>query len=119
MAGGYLVHGEAILDGDSSGGVDVILYEKGSTTVRTLATGEFLHICHVQVGNETGSDTWLVSDSKAAGRYVYHAVLGAKGRERLFMSGCPYTCPRGKGLKFYGASTNLNTCIIEGFITEG
>lgn len=115
---GEPVHGEAILDGDASGGIAVILYKAGTTTVRTLAAGEYLHVVDVLIGNETGADTWLVADSKAAGRYVFHATMGAKGRERLHFYDRPYVCPKGTGLKLYGAASNINSCIIEGYITQ-
>ena len=118
MAGGYSIHGEAILDGDASGGVAVVLYESGSTTVRTLGATEFLHITDVQLLCETGADLWLVADSKAAGRYVAHGTVDGKGGIVLHFTK-PFLCPRGKGLKFYGAASNINSCIVEGFIREG
>lgn len=114
----FEIHGESITDGDASGGIAVTLYEKGSNTVRTLGATEFLHITDIQILCETGADVSLVADSKAVGRYLVHGTVDAKGGviTRLLR---PYICPRGTGLKFYGATTNLNTCIIEGFITEG
>lgn len=113
---GEPVHGEAIIDGDASGGIAVVLYKAGTTTVRTLAADEWLHICHVIIGCETGGDVAVAADSKAAGRYLYHATMGAKGREWLCCHR-PFVCPKGKGLKLFGIATNLNTCIVEGFIT--
>lgn len=117
MAGSFEVHGEAILDGDADAGIAVILYEKGSVTVRTLAAGEFLHVVDAQLYCETGGNISLVADSLAAGRYLVHGTVNAKGGMIVHFNR-PYTCPRGTGLKFWGASTNLNSCLIEGFITE-
>ena len=74
-------------------------------------------ITDVQIYCETGGDIWLVSDSKAAGRYVVHAAVDAKGGMVLHFSK-PFICPRGKGLKFFGAATNINSCLVEGFIRE-
>ena len=113
----FSVHGEAIKDGNASGGEAVILYNSGSVDVRTLAATEVLYITDVQLLCETGADLWLVADSKAAGRYVAHGTVDAKGGVILHFSK-PYACPKGKGLKFYGATTNINSCLIEGFIRE-
>jgi len=118
MAGSYSVHGESITDGDASGGVAVTLYDSGSpNTVRVLLAGEVLHITDIQILCETGGDVWLVADSKAAGRYLLHGTLDAKG-EIIKHYSKPYVCPHGTGLKFYGVATNINSCIIEGFIEE-
>ena len=117
MAGSYNVHGEAIIDGDASGGIAVILYDKGSVNVRTLKAGEFLYVTDIQLLSETGADLWLVADSKAAGRYVAHGTVDAKGGIILHLNS-PYCCSRGIGLKFYGAGDNINSCVIEGFIRE-
>ena len=114
---GFSIHGEAILDGDASGGVAVILYESGSVGVRELRTTEILYVVDVQLLCETGGDIWLVADSKAAGRYVAHGSVDAKGGIVLHFNK-PFACPRGKGLKFYGAASNINSCLIEGFIRE-
>lgn len=111
------VHGEAILDGDASAGIAVILYEKGSVTVRSLQTGEFLHVTDFQIYTETGGDISLAADSKAAGRYLMHGTLDAKGGAIVHLSR-PYICPRGTGLKLFGATTNINSAIIEGFIRK-
>ena len=119
MAGkGYDVHGESITDGAANGGIAVTLYENGSVVERdALVSPETLYVTDVQIGSETGGDTSLVADSKAAGRYLFHATLDAKDTVSIHFSK-PFVCPRGKGLKFYGAGSNLNTCIIEGFIRE-
>ncbi len=116
MAGSFEVHGEAILDDDASGGIAVILYDSGSTTVRTLLSTEFLHVTDIQVLSETGADLWVVADSKAAGRYVVHGTVDAKGGIVVHFNK-PYVCPKGKGLTFFGAASNINSCLIEGFIT--
>ena len=115
--GSYLVHGESITDGNASAGVAVQLYDSGSVVERTLLATEVLHITDVQILCETGADIWLVADSKAAGRYVAHGTVDAKGGIVLHLSK-PFVCPRGKGLVFYGAATNINSCLIEGFIRE-
>jgi uncharacterized protein (DUF1684 family) len=115
--GSYSVHGESITDGNASGGVAVTLYDSGSTDVRTLLTTEVLYVTDARIQCETGADVFLVADSKAAGRYVVHGTVDAKGGVILHFSK-PYACPKGKGLKFYGAATNINSCLIEGFIRE-
>ena len=117
MAGSFSVHGESITDGNSSGGVAVTLYENGSVTVRTLLATEFLYVSDVQLLCEDGGDIWLVADSKVAGRYVVHGNVDTKGGIVHHFSK-PFVCPKGTGLKFYGAAANLNTCLIEGFIKE-
>lgn len=117
-SGSFSVHGESITDGNASGGVAVTLYNSSSpNTVRTLLAGEVLHVTDVQIYCETGGDIWLVADSKAAGRYVAHAAVDAKGGMVLHFSK-PFICPAGTGLKLYGAATNLNICLVEGFIRE-
>ncbi len=112
---GHPVHGESITNGAANGGIAVTLYLSGSTTTRTLGAKEVLYITDIQIVCEDTCDMWLVADSKAAGRYVAHGALDAKGGIVHHFS-TPYTCPKGKGLVFYGAAANLNTCIIEGFI---
>jgi len=114
---GEPVHGESITDGDASGGVAVKLYGAGTVTERVLGTKETLHVTDVQVLSETGGDVSLVADSKAAGRYVVHGTVDAKGGIVLhFME--PYVCPVGKGLKLFGIATNIDSCLIQGFITK-
>jgi len=111
------VHGEAIIDGDASAGVPVILYWPGSVQVRTLAADEVLHITDIQIACETAADTWLCADGKVAGEYVvYGAVAVTNWFTMSFQQ--PRACPRGTGLIFFGAATNKNACIIEGFITK-
>lgn len=112
-----MVHGESITDGDASGGLTVTLYESGGVTERTLATTEVLYVTDIQIFCETGADVSLVADSKAAGRYLVHGTFDAKDMLSIHLSK-PYACPKGKGLKFFGAATNINSCIIEGFIKE-
>lgn len=113
----FSIHGESITNGDASGGIAVTLYKNGSTTTRALATTEVLYVTDIQIGCETGADCSVVADSKAAGRYLFHATLDAKDTVSIHFSK-PFVCIKGKGLKFFGASTNLNSCIIEGFIRE-
>lgn len=113
----YSVHGESITDGDASGGIAVTLYNSGSVTARTLSLTEVFYITDVQIYCETGGDVWLVADSKAAGRYVVHGAVDAKGGMIVHFNK-PFACPRGKGLKFFGAATNINSCLVEGFIRE-
>lgn len=111
------IHGEIITDGDASGGVSVVLYEDGSTTARTLADTEFLVVTDIQISTEVGGLVSLVADSKAAGRYLVHMTLDAKGGVVQRLSE-PYACPRGTGLKFFGIATGLDVCLIQGFITK-
>ncbi len=113
----FNVHGESITDGNASGGIAITLYENGGVEERTLVATEILYITDVQIMCEDGGDIWLVSDSKAAGRYVAHGAVDAKGGMVINFRK-PYVCPKGKGLKFYGAAANLNVCLVEGFIRE-
>ena len=115
--GGYSIHGESITDGDASSGITFILYESGGVTVRELISTEVLYITDLQVFCETGGDVWVVADTKAAGRYVTHASLDAKGGIILHFNK-PYACPKGKVPKLFGAASNLNIGLIEGFIKE-
>ncbi len=109
------IHGEIFNDGDSSGGVAVVLYEAGSTTVRVLKATDVLYITYMAVMTEVGGVVALVADSAAAGRYLLNGTFDAKGGIATHLSK-PYTCPTGKGLKLIGISTGLDTCIVEGFI---
>ena len=117
MIGSSEVHGESITDGDASGGIAVTLYNKGSVDVRALAANEFLYITDIIIGCETGADVSLCADGKVAGEYIFHATLDAKDVITHHFAR-PFACAKATGLTFFGASSNLNTCIIEGFITE-
>jgi len=116
MLRGEEVHGEIILDGDASGGLAVVLYKAGSVVVRTLGVTEILYVSDVQILCETGADVSLCADGKVAGEYVVHGTVDTKGGLILHFQQ-PRACTPGTGLTFYGAAANLNTCIIEGFIT--
>ena len=112
------VHGESITDGDASGGIAVTLYEKASVTEReALGASEVLYVTDFTIGCETGANVSLVADGKVAGEYLFHATLDAKDVVVVHLKK-PYACAKGTGLIFFGASTNLNTCIIEGFIAS-
>ena len=112
-----LVHGEYVSDGvDTSSGVAVILYLAGSATVRAVAATEFLYITSVRLMCETGGDIALVADAKTAGQYIVEGAVDAKGGIVLDLSHQPYGAPKGQGLTFFGAATNKNTCVVEGFI---
>lgn len=120
---GEPVHGEAILDGDASGGIAVVLYEPsnfsaaGAAVVRTLQDGERLYVTDVQIANEAGGDTWLCADDKVAGEYVSHANLAANGGIVVHFEQ-PRACAPATGLTFFGGAQGLNACIIEGFVTQ-
>lgn len=117
MAASDIVHGEAIYDGDSSGGVAMILYESGSVTVRTLGADEYLVVTDVTFFTEAGGDLFLVADSKAAGRYLLVAgMAGNGGYDKQYKTS--YRCPKGKGLKLFGVATHRDMAIIEGYITQ-
>lgn len=115
MLRGEEVHGEIFIDGDASGGLEVVLYKAGSVVVRTLTATEILYVSDVQILCETGGDIWLCADGKVAGEYVVHANVDAKGGLVLHFQQ-PRACAPGTGLTFYGAASNRNVCIIEGFI---
>ena len=121
---GEPVHGECITDGDASAGIPVVLYEPGNFTaagiavVRELTADEILYVTDVQILCETGGDIFLCADGKVAGEYVAHGALDAKGGIILHFEQPRGGAP-GTGLKLFGAATNINSCIIEGFITQG
>lgn len=115
---GYSIHGEAIIDGDASGGITVLFYESGSVVARTLGAAEVLHVSDAALTSETGGDLWLCADGKVAGEYVAHGTVDAKGGIILHLRK-PFVCAPGTGLTFFGAATNINSCIVEGWITEG
>ena len=114
---GFSIHGESITDGEASGGIAVTLYESGSVEARTLATKEVLHITDIQIACETGADVWLTADGKVEGEYVWHGTMDAKDFVSIHFSK-PFVCAPGTGLTFYGAATNINSCLVEGFIRE-
>ncbi len=115
---GEPVHGELIKDGDSSTLAVLTLYMSGTTTERTLGDDERLCITDVSIRNETGGDTFLVAGAAAAaGKYIFYgSVIAKDGVERHYTE--PYACPLGVVPYFAGAGSNLNSCIIEGFITK-
>lgn len=121
---GESIHGECIIDGDASAGIPVVLYRPSAFTaagvavVRSLTAKEILYITDVQIFCETGGDVSLCADGKVAGEYVTHGTLDAKGGIILHFEQ-PRACAPGTGLVFFGAATNINSCIIEGFITQG
>jgi len=116
MLRGEEVHGESITDGNASGGIAVTLYKAGSVVVRTLAATEILYITDVRIFCEDGADCSLCADGKVAGEYMIHGTVAVKGGVVTHYEQ-PFACALGTGLTFYGAAANLNTCIIEGFIT--
>lgn len=117
------VHGECITDGDASGGIAVVLYRPSAFTaagvavVRTLEDNERLYVTDVQILCETGGDVSLCADGKVAGEYVAHGTVDAKGGIILHFQQ-PRACAPGTGLTLFGAATNINSCIIEGYITQ-
>ncbi len=113
----FTVHGESITDGDSSGGVAVTLYNDGSVDERSLKSNEVLRVTDIQIASETGGDTWLCADDKVAGESVWHGALDAKDVISVHLSK-PFVCAKGTGLVFFGAASNISSCIIEGFIRE-
>lgn len=115
MREGDPVHGESITDDDTSSGVAVTLYKAGTASARTLKSGETLFITTVQIYCETGGDVFLTNDAKAAGKYVVQGAVDAYGG-MIVNFDPPRPCIVSTGLKFFGAATNRNVCIVEGFI---
>lgn len=116
---GTPIHGEAIIDGDASGGIDMILYESGSVTVHPLQPNESIYVTDVQISSEKAADVSLCADGKVAGEYIVHHKSGAAdGITRIVNFQQPRACAAGTNLKFYGGNGNLNSCVIEGFIIE-
>ncbi len=114
----YEVHGESITDGSSAAGIPVILYNKGSAAVRTLASTEVLHVVDVYVQIEDGGDFVVYNDTNAVGKVMFTGNLAANGG-LLHKYGSPFICLPGKVPTLIGSSTNRNTLIISGFIREG
>ncbi len=114
---GYPVHGE-LAGVTATTGVAVILYTSGGVVVRAIGTNEFLVVTDFSIFSETGGNLFLCADSKAAGRYLFNAVLDAKGGESRHYS-TPYRCPRGFGLKLFGVNSNVDSVMVQGYITTG
>ncbi len=114
---GFGIHGESITDGDSSGGIAVTLYTQGSVVERSIGDNAVLYVTDFTIASETAGDTWLCADGKVAGEYIFHAALDALDVVSVHLSK-PYACAKGTGLTFYGAASNISSCIIEGFIRE-
>ena len=114
----YNVHGESITDGSSAAGIPVILYNKGSAAVRTLASDEVLHVTDIYVQVEDGGNFVVYNGSNAAGKVLYTGSLAANGGIAVAYSS-PFICLPGQVPTLIGSSTNRNTLIIEGFIREG
>lgn len=115
---GEPVHGERIVDGDSSALTVLALYKDGTTTVRTLAADEHLYITDVIISLETAADFSLVADSGAGGRYIVWGTSSVHYRTIVIQFRTPYCCPKGVVPKFSGAGTNRSACLIQGFITK-
>ncbi len=119
MAGSsYVVRGEAYIDGNASGGIDVILYDMGSDgETRTLLSTEFLNITDIFVHIEDGGDFSLYMGTDATGKRILKGNVALNGGvSRRYQT--PFRLPRGVVPTFVGSATNRNACYIEGFITE-
>lgn len=117
MAGSsFEIHGERIVDGDASTLTALVLYDMGSPNeIRTLGSGERLHITDVIIITETAGDVQLLADSAAVGRYLVD-TKSAAGVPIILPFIKPYVCPAGVTPKFKGVSSNRNMCVIHGFI---
>ena len=115
---GYNIHAERIVDGDASTLTALTLYEAGSTTERTLAATEVLHITDVVIIDEEAADTQLIADSAAGGRYIVSTKTAVSIPIIIHFS-TPYICPKGVVPKFKGGSGQAQSmCICQGFIQE-
>lgn len=115
---GEHVHGERVVDGAGSTATALLLYKSGSTTARSLASGEFLHITDVLISIETAADVSLLADAAAAGKYIFRGAM-ANTSVWSHSFGTPYVCPKGVVPKFTGSGSDRSSCLIEGFITQG
>ncbi len=113
----YNVHGESITDGSSAAGIPVILYNKGSATVRILASTEVLHVTDIYVQVEDGGNFVVYNGSNVAGKVLFTGNLQANGGI-LHAYSMPFICLPGQVPTLIGSSTNRNTLIIAGFIRE-
>jgi hypothetical protein len=118
---GEHVVGIAKVDGDTTAnGLEVVLYRAGELTARALATTEHLYITDVMITNETGGDTYLdlntgVDNLHVAADIIVAGNLQANGGI-IISYVVPRQCPMGKKPRFYAAATNLNVCVIHGYI---
>lgn len=111
------VHGESITDGDSSGGIAVVLYWPGSVQVRTLGADEVLVVSDIQIMCQDACDMWLCADGQVAGEYIAHGAMDALDQIDIHFQQ-PRACARATGLTFYGGAANISSCIIEGYIVN-
>ena len=114
---GNPIHGESITDGNASSGIAVTLYDGGSLTEHTVGDDEIVYITDIQIASEPGGDVSLCADGKVAGEYLWHGTLDAKDQISVHFN-TPRACVRGSTLVFFGGASDLNTCIVEGFITK-
>lgn len=112
-----IVHGEYFLDGDASAEKSVVLYEAGTTTVRTLAANEYLYITDIVLTCETGGDVAVYFGTDVAGKRLLKMTVAAKsGYDHQYMTAL---CgPKGEGLKLTMAATNINFVVVEGYIRK-
>lgn len=114
----YTVHGELFVDGDASVALAaLVLYARGSTTVRTLTGTERLYVTDVTIVLETAGDAILVADAETAGKYLVNCGL-ASGVPLIIHYNTPFICLKATGLKFKGSASNKSMVTIEGFIRE-
>lgn len=115
---GENVHGELVTDGPANTAAVMLLYKSGTTTARSLASDEFLHITDVLISIETAADVTLwAGAAAAAGKYIFSGAMGATSVWSHHFA-IPYVCPVGATPYFAGAATNRSSCLIEGFITK-
>lgn len=116
------IRGVAYVDGDSSGGLTPVLYRAGETTARSLDSDEYLYITNIAISCETGGDVFFDfdeddDDDHDAEDLIFAGALDAKALVELSFQ-IPISCPKGNVPKFYGAATNINSCIFTGYIRK-
>lgn len=116
MAGSN-IHGERFVDGNAGTLTALSLFENGSLTARTFASGtkERLHITGYMIVTEDAAEVQLLADGDVAGERLVD-VKTAAGIPITKQYNTPYICQAGQIPKFKGAGANKSMCTIEGFI---
>lgn len=81
MHAGEPIHGE-IHSADASAGVQIVIYNQGSVTARTLNTHEYIEIHSLELVTAAGGDCYVFLAPTAApvtGKYVVRGTFAANG----------------------------------------
>lgn len=111
---GEIVHGEVFVDGAGAASA-IVLYQQGTSTVRTLAATEFLYITDLVMTSEAGGEVSIYFGSDAVGKRLLKMVVAAKsGYDHEYCT--PVCGPKGVGLTVNTTGADWTFVAIEGFI---